>query len=75
MTLDSFIQKAKVDKIDIEGFEYEALGGAKKTLEKAKKIVLEYYSKILRNQCLEIIRRNRFLCQEKGTLIFAQKKL
>jgi FkbM family methyltransferase len=78
MTLDSFIKFEKIDmvdilKVDIEGYEAEALEGAGKTLEKTKLVVLEYHSEELRKRCLEILKQNGFESHEKGSLIFSWK--
>jgi FkbM family methyltransferase len=78
MSLDSFTQKEKIKiidilKIDIEGYEAEALLGAAKTLRKTKRVVLEYHSEELREKCLELLAQSGFKSHEKGSLIFSWK--
>ena len=78
MSLDSFMQKEKIKlidilKIDIEGYEVEALEGAAKTLKHTKRIVLEYHSAELRKRCIEILTQNGFESHEEGSLIFCWK--
>jgi FkbM family methyltransferase len=78
MTLDSFIEKEGIKsidilKIDIEGFEAEALEGASETLNMTKNIVLEYHSPVLRKQCLAILSSNEFQIKERRSLIFGSK--
>ena len=78
ITLDSFIKNEKIStidilKIDIEGFEGDALDGAMKTLQRTKRVVLEYHSAEMRKKCLEILSQNGFESHEKGSLIFSWK--
>lgn len=51
--LDSYhFDRVDLLKIDVEGFEYEVLNGAKETIKKFKpKIIIETHSKYLRNIC------------------------
>ena len=79
ITADSFIKEEGIEsidilKIDIEGFEVEALQGAKETLRKTKRVVLEYHSPELRSQCLQILTHNGFEIVERDSLIFCQRK-
>jgi FkbM family methyltransferase len=78
MSLDSFVQNEKIDaidilKIDIEGYEAEALEGASKTLKHTKRVVLEYHSTELRMRCRKILEQNGFKIHERGSLIFSWK--
>ena len=78
ISMDSFIKKEKIKmidvlKIDIEGYEAEALEGATKTLQHTKRVVLEYHSAELRKKCLKILSQNGFESHEKGSLIFSWK--
>ena len=78
ITVDSFTKEEEIDsidilKIDIEGFEAEALGGAEETLNITKRVVLEYHSPELRKQCLDILVQNGFKITERGTLIFCSR--
>lgn len=78
LSLDSFIKKEGLDsidimKIDIEGYEVEALKGASKTLKNTKHVVLEYHSLKLKEECIEILKKNGFDIIEKGYLLFCSK--
>ena len=55
-TLDEIIEKYDIKsvdllKVDVEGSEYDALTAAEKTLGITKRIILEYHSDTLRDQC------------------------
>lgn len=77
LSLDAFAKEAGVYpeflKIDVEGFEVEALKGATKCLEHARFAVLEFHNDALRDQCLEILRHAGFTAEVHTTLIFAKK--
>lgn len=78
MSLDSFVRNERIDmidilKIDIEGYEAEALEGASKTLKHTKRVVLEYHSAELRMRCRKILEQNGFKIHERGPLIFSWK--
>lgn len=56
MTLDEVVQRYNINsidliKLDVEGSEYEALLGAKKTLSITKRLVLEFHGDELRENC------------------------
>lgn len=79
MTLDRFLKTERIEsidilKIDIEGFEVEALQGGKETLKRTKRVVLEYHSSESRVRCLEILSLNGFDVSERDTLIFGWRK-
>jgi FkbM family methyltransferase len=78
ITLDTFIKNEKINKIDIlkidiEGYENQALKCATKTLQLTKRVVLEYHSAELKQRCLEILAQNGFETYEKGSLIYSWK--
>jgi FkbM family methyltransferase len=78
MSIDTFVKKEKIAsidilKIDIEGFEAEALMGAVESLNKTKRVVLEYHSSELRKKCIEILDQFGFNILEKDSLIFGLK--
>ena len=75
ITLDTFIKKehiVSIDilKIDIEGSEVEALLGSSETLEITKRIVLEYHSVELRDQCKRLLSDHGFQLIERAQLLF-----
>lgn len=68
-TLDGFVKKLKIKptllKIDIEGFEHDALLGAKKLLKTCPRIIIETHSKDLENKCLFILKNNGYkICKK-----------
>lgn len=81
--LDDLVRKYKLQKIDllkidVEGFEVECLRGAVETLCITDRIILEYHSEALREQCLAILSVAGFRVREVREyaicgLFFAQK--
>ena len=67
------IKTIDILKIDIEGYEAEALLGAARTLNKTKRVVMEYHSDELREKCLKLLAKSGFKSHEKGSLIFSWK--
>ena len=79
MTLDTFVKMERITsidilKIDIEGFELEALLGASETLEITQRIVLEYHSAELREQCRRLLSDHGFQVNERAPLLFGLRK-
>jgi FkbM family methyltransferase len=79
ITLDTFIKMehiVSIDilKIDIEGSEVEALLGSSETLEITKRIVLEYHSVELRDQCKRLLSDHGFQLIERAPLLFGIRK-
>lgn len=65
ITLDDIIEQYHLQtvdliKIDIEGSEYDALVGAKKTLNITKKLILEFHSDELRDKCESLLQVRGF---------------
>jgi FkbM family methyltransferase len=60
-------------KIDVEGFEVEALRGARQCLEKARFAIVEVHSDSLARQSLALLREANFQTTQRGDLLFAQK--
>ena len=77
VALDDFCREQRVWpdalKIDVEGFEVEVLHGAKECLGRVQRLVMEYHSDSLRDQCLEILRPH-FKTRVVGALIVGSKK-
>jgi FkbM family methyltransferase len=71
MTIDDFLEKNNkiqyIDlmKIDVEGFEYETIKGAEKSLKKIKLIVLEYHNNSLCIQVHKYLTNRGFKTLEK----------
>lgn len=64
-TLDHIFVKYNVPfidilKLDVEGYEYEALKGGKHALRKTKKLVLEYHTDELREICESFLKESGF---------------
>ena len=79
MTLDTFINMKRITsidilKIDIEGSEVEALLGSSETLEITKRIVLEYHSTKLGDDCKRLLSDHGFRLIERAPLLFGLKK-
>lgn len=79
MALDTFIKIEHISsidilKIDIEGYEVEALLGAAKALEITRRIVLEYHSSELREQCWKLLLDHGFQIIERAPLLFGLRK-
>ena len=59
LTLDSFAAEHEVWpdllKVDVEGFEVEVLGGAKKCLKRARHVILEFHSQSLLAECQRLL--------------------
>jgi len=70
---DEAIQKLDILKIDIEGFELDALEGGRKTLDITERIVLEYHSPKLKQGCQKILIEHGFKFIERGSLLFAYR--
>jgi len=78
-SLDEVVRKyqlAAVDllKIDVEGYEMECLHGAGETLRITDRVIVEYHSERLRQECRNLLIQNGFLLQEESGSIFASKK-
>lgn len=59
-TLDDIVERYNINsidllKMDVEGNEYEALIGAEKTLNRTKKLILEFHSDELKNKCESLL--------------------
>jgi FkbM family methyltransferase len=76
---DSFIEEEGIKyidilKMDIEGYELEALRGAREVLKITKRIVLEYHSYELYKGCLEVLEQSGFMVLQRGSLLFGIKR-
>ncbi len=65
ITLDNYIQQhsiSKIDliKIDVEGSELNILRGAKNTLKITIKIIMEYHTNELKEECSNLLENNGF---------------
>ena len=79
ITLDTLIKTEHIAsiyilKIDIEGSEVEVLLGSSETLEITKRIVLEYHSVELRDQCKRLLSNRGFQLIERAPLLFGLRK-
>jgi len=78
-TLDRLYAQMGLDrvdllKVDIEGFEVEALDGAETALRRTDRVVLEHHSEELRRACLERLARAGFdRIVERDDLVFASR--
>ena len=61
-------------KIDVEGYEEHVLLGAPKTLERAKHVVLEWHSEVLRDRCRSLLQSHGFEVTERGSLLFCERR-
>jgi len=61
-------------KIDVEGFELEVLRGATECLRRAKRVILEYHSPLLKEQSESLLCGTGYLCRVHGSLIFADAR-
>lgn len=79
LSLDSFIANEAIDridllKIDIEGFEVEALLGATEAMKQTRRLVIEFHSNLLRDKCLLILKDSGFdQITEMGSLLFCTR--
>lgn len=65
ITLDEIIKDNSIEiidllKIDVEGSELNVIKGSTNTIKIVKKIILEYHSKELQKNCLDILDENGF---------------
>lgn len=80
--LDTLLKKAeRIDilKIDVEGHELHVLDGAKQTLKKTEKIIMELHTDFLEKKCKSILSKNFNLKiikekEDSQPLLFATKK-
>lgn len=77
-TLDAFCRKEKIKqidlmKIDIEGFEEQALLGASKTLGITRRLVVECHSPALCRSCRKILEDAGFTLYTVGSLFYAER--
>ncbi len=75
-TLDQFMKDEKIEtidliKIDVEGYEVDVLKGALDAIKKTKRIVLEYHSPELKQECLARLKAEGFRIKIRNDLIFA----
>lgn len=78
VTIDSLLTRHKIDhlnllKIDIEGYELDALKGATETLQRTDFVVLEYHSEELRSACQELLEHAGFTIREWETILYANR--
>jgi FkbM family methyltransferase len=79
-TLDAFCRKQKINhidliKIDIEGFEEQALLGAAKTLGITRRLVVECHSPALCRSCRQILEDAGFTLYTVGSLFYAERMI
>ncbi len=79
MSLDAFAEKEGVWpdylKVDVEGFEGEALRGAARCLEHARWVMLEFHSPALKEECRILLTKSGFEIEEIGhELLFGRKR-
>lgn len=70
------LENVNILKIDVEGHEVECFKGAFETLKNTEKVILEYHSADLRNQCVDILEDAGFtlnLLDWPNRLLFASK--
>ena len=69
--LDSFaLERADILKIDVEGFEFEVIQGAEKTIRRLKPhIILETHSKELRSKCNEFLNELGYKLKFEGRTV------
>lgn len=60
-------------KIDVEGYEMECLNGAVETLGITDRVIVEYHSERLRQECRRLLAEGSFVLEEYGGSIFAHK--
>lgn len=53
-------EKPTLLKIDVEGSEVDVLNGAKLTIKKKPRIILETHSKTLKNECIELLKKHNY---------------
>jgi precorrin-6B methylase 2 len=85
ITLDKLLKKSKkidILKIDVEGYEIKVLNGAKKTLNKCDRIIMEVHSDLLMKQCKKILSKKYNLKiiktdkdENSQPLLFAERKI
>ncbi|MFH0882080.1 MAG: FkbM family methyltransferase [bacterium] len=79
-TLDAFCRKHRLNhidliKIDIEGYEEQALLGAAKTLGITRRLVVECHSPALSRSCREILEDAGFTLYTIGSLFYAERMI
>jgi FkbM family methyltransferase len=72
-TIDELGLNPDVLKIDVEGHEVEVLNGSRRALATAKLVVVEYHSRELREQCMEILAGHGFSIQEERELLIGRR--
>ena len=77
-TLDELLEAEGIDhvdlmKIDVEGFEAECLAGARRSLARVDRLILEYHAPSLRSACLERLTAAGFAVEEHAPLLFARR--
>jgi FkbM family methyltransferase len=78
LTIDALCAKhgiARVDllKIDVEGFESDALAGAAAILPRTDRVMLEYHSEPLRMSCRAVLEQAGFVVGDVPPLLFAAR--
>ena len=79
LTLDEIVATRGIThidllKIDVEGYEADALAGARSTLKMTDRVVLEYHSENLRLACRKFLAEAEFNLREYQGLLFAVKQ-